>query len=126
MVAVTARRRVVSGMRPTGRLHLGHLVGALDNWTRLQDTHECFFTVVDWHALTTDYADPTAIRGYIREVTLDWLAAGIDPERSVVFVQSEVKEHAELHLLTAGRRAEQMAEQVVEQLLAGMEPHQPR
>jgi tryptophanyl-tRNA synthetase len=86
-------------MRPTGPLHLGHLVGALKNWVALQDTHDCFFTIVDWHALTTDYADPSAIRAYIREVTLDWLSAGIDPKRAVVFVQSEVKEHAELHLL---------------------------
>jgi len=86
-------------MRPTGPLHLGHLVGALNNWVRLQDSHECYFPIVDWHALTTDYADPSAIRGYIREVALDWLASGIDPDRSVVFVQSDVKEHAELHLL---------------------------
>jgi tryptophanyl-tRNA synthetase len=86
-------------MRPTGPLHLGHLVGALKNWVALQESHECFFAIVDWHALTTDYADPSLIRGYVREVTIDWLAAGIDPLRAVVFVQSEVKEHAELHLL---------------------------
>ena len=86
-------------MRPTGPLHLGHLVGALHNWAALQDTHDCFFAIVDWHALTTDYADPSAIRGYVREVALDWLAAGIDPDRAVLFVQSEVKAHAELHLL---------------------------
>src|SRR5262245_30847234 len=94
-----SRPRVLSGMRPTGPLHLGHLVGALDNWVKLQDTHACFFAIVDWHALTTEYADPSALRGFIREVALDWLAAGVDPKRSVVFVQSEVKEHAELHLL---------------------------
>jgi tryptophanyl-tRNA synthetase len=86
-------------MRPTGPLHLGHLVGALWNWLKLQDTHDCYFAIVDWHALTTDYADPSAIRGYVREVALDWLAAGIDPAKCKVFVQSEVKEHAELHLL---------------------------
>jgi tryptophanyl-tRNA synthetase len=86
-------------MRPTGPLHLGHLVGALKNWVALQDTHDCYFTIVDWHALTTEYADPSAIRRYVREVALDWLAAGIDPARSTVFVQSDVKEHAELHLL---------------------------
>ncbi len=86
-------------MRPTGPLHLGHLVGALNNWVALQATHECFFAIVDWHALTTDYADPTSIRRYVREVALDWLAAGVDPQRAVVFVQSDVKEHAELHLL---------------------------
>ena len=86
-------------MRPTGPLHLGHLVGALKNWVPLQDTHACYFAIVDWHALTTEYADPSLIRGYVRDVALDWLAAGIDPKRAVVFVQSEVKEHAELHLL---------------------------
>jgi tryptophanyl-tRNA synthetase len=86
-------------MRPTGPLHLGHLVGALDNWVRLQDTHECFYVIVDWHALTTEYADPSGIRNNVREIALDWLAAGIDPERSTLFVQSDVKEHAELHLL---------------------------
>lgn len=86
-------------MRPTGPLHLGHLVGALDNWVPMQDEYDCFFTIVDWHALTTDYADPSMIRQNIREVALDWLAAGIDPERSSIFVQSDVKEHAELHLL---------------------------
>ena len=93
------RPRVLSGMRPTGPLHLGHLVGALQNWVRLQDTHACYFPIVDWHALTTEYADPRPIRGWVQEVALDWLSAGIDPERSVVFVQSAVKEHAELHLL---------------------------
>ncbi len=91
--------RVLSGMRPTGPLHLGHLVGALDNWVALQDTHDCFFVVVDWHALTTDYSNPSMVRTYVREVAADWLAAGVDPERSVVFVQSAVLEHAELHLL---------------------------
>ena len=93
------RRRVLSGMRPTGPLHLGHLVGALGNWIPLQDTHECYYVIVDWHALTTDYADTRTIRDHVREIALDWLAAGIDPERSAVFVQSAVKEHAELHLL---------------------------
>lgn len=93
------RKRVLSGMRPTGPLHLGHLVGALENWVALQDTHDCFYVVVDWHALTTDYAETGPIRGYVREVALDWLAAGIDPSRATVFVQSDVKEHAELHLL---------------------------
>ena len=86
-------------MRPTGPLHLGHLVGALSNWLRLQRTHECYFAVVDWHALTTDYADPSGVRGFVRDVVLDWLAAGVDPSEAAVFVQSEVKEHAELHLL---------------------------
>jgi tryptophanyl-tRNA synthetase len=86
-------------MRPTGPLHLGNLMGALDNWVRLQDSYECFFCIVDWHSLTTDYADPAPIRQNILEVAIDWLAAGLDPERSTLFVQSLVPEHAELHLL---------------------------
>src|SRR5262249_30776844 len=93
------RPRILSGMRPTGPLHLGHLVGALANWVKLQDTHACYFPIVDWHALTTDYADPSMVRAYVREVAVDWLAAGIDPERAVVFVQSAVQEHAALTLL---------------------------
>jgi len=92
-------KRVLSGMRPTGRLHMGHLFGALDNWRKLQETYECFFFVADWHALTTDYADPSKIREYTIEVVLDWLAAGLDPTRATFFVQSRVPEHAELHLL---------------------------
>ena len=93
------RPRGVSGVRPTGPSHLGHLVGALENWFSLQDDFECFFTIVDWHALTTDYADTSAIRDNVRHVALDWLSVGLDPERSCLFVQSDVKEHAELHLL---------------------------
>jgi tryptophanyl-tRNA synthetase len=93
------RPRILSGMRPTGPLHLGHLTGALDNWRVLQDTYDCFFVVVDWHALTTDYANPADVRQNILEVTIDWLAAGLDPERSTLFIQSLVPEHAELHLL---------------------------
>jgi tryptophanyl-tRNA synthetase len=91
--------RVVSGMRPTGKLHLGHLVGALNNWASLQDRYECFYFVADWHALTSDYADPSAIveNGY--DMVADWIAAGLDPERSTLFVQSLVPEHAELFLL---------------------------
>jgi tryptophanyl-tRNA synthetase len=93
--------RILSGMRPTGALHLGHLTGALNNWVRLQDegVYQCFFAIVDWHALTTDYADPSAIRENVLEVAIDWLAAGLDPERSTLFVQSLVPEHAELHVL---------------------------
>lgn len=94
-----AKGRVLSGMRPTGRLHLGHLFGALDNWRKLQDEYECFFFIADWHALTTDYASPGGIKEYTLEVAIDWLAAGIDPERSTLFVQSSLPEHAELHLL---------------------------
>lgn len=91
--------RILSGMRPTGKLHLGNLMGALDNWVRLQDEYECFFAVADWHALTTGYEDTNELRNDTREMVIDWLSAGIDPEKSVVFVQSNVKEHAELHLL---------------------------
>lgn len=93
------RRRIVSGTRPTGRLHLGHLHGALTNWIRLQDDAECFFFVADWHALTTGWQDTSGVRASIHEMVLDWLAVGLDPERVVLFVQSAVKEHAELHLL---------------------------
>jgi tryptophanyl-tRNA synthetase len=94
-----ARRRIVSGTRPTGRLHLGHLRGALVNWLHLQDEAECFYFVADWHALTTGWQDTRGIRASTHEMVLDWLAAGLDPERVVLFVQSAVKEHAELHLL---------------------------
>ena len=95
----SARRRVLSGMRPTGKLHLGNYVGALQNWVGLQNEYECFFFVADWHALTTDYADPSAVKTNSIEVATDWLAAGLDPERCVLFVQSHVPQHAELHLL---------------------------
>ncbi|MGC2637364.1 MAG: tryptophan--tRNA ligase [Acidobacteriaceae bacterium] len=95
------KKRVLSGMRPTGKLHLGNYMGALHNWVRLQSQpeYECYFFVADWHALTTDYADPSQIAANRREVALDYLAAGLDPARSVLFVQSNVKQHAELHLL---------------------------
>ncbi|MBI2957075.1 MAG: tryptophan--tRNA ligase [Acidobacteria bacterium] len=93
------RRRVLSGMRPTGRLHLGHLVGALENWVRLQDQYQCFFFVADWHALTTDYADTRALTDNTIQMVTDWLAAGLDPQKATLFLQSHVPEHAELHLL---------------------------
>ncbi len=93
------RLRVVSGCRPTGRLHLGHLLGALRNWIRLQDEAECFFFVADWHALTTGYQDTAGIGASTHDMLIDWLAAGLDPRKVVVFRQSAVKEHAELHLL---------------------------
>lgn len=86
-------------MRPTGRLHLGHLVGALDNWASLQATYDCFYFVADWHALTSDYADTSAIVENAYDMVADWIAAGLDPERSTLFVQSLVPEHAELYLL---------------------------
>src|SRR6187399_3329218 len=94
-----AKSRILSGMRPTGRLHLGHLVGALENWVRLQAEYESFFSIVDWHALTTNYASTDEIRASITDNALDWLASGLDPDRSTIFVQSHVVEHAELHLL---------------------------
>ena len=94
-----SRPRILSGMRPTGALHLGNYLGALDNWVALQDRYECFFSIVDWHSLTTDYADPSAIRENVVEVATDWLAAGLDPLRSTLFIQSLVPQHAELHLL---------------------------
>jgi len=94
-----SRKRVLSGMRPTGRLHMGHLFGALDNWRNLQEEYDCFFFIADWHALTTDYADPSQIKTYTIEVVLDWLAAGLDPRKATFFVQSRLPEHAELHLL---------------------------
>jgi tryptophanyl-tRNA synthetase len=93
------RKRVLSGMRSTGKLHLGNYVGALDNWVRMQDHYECFFCIADWHALTTDYADTSMVKQNSLEVLLDWLAAGLDPERSTLFIQSHVPQHAELHLL---------------------------
>ncbi len=90
---------VVSGMRPTGRLHLGHLHGALANWVRLQADNECYFFSADWHALTTNYHDTGIVKASEREMFIDFVAAGIDPQRATLFVQSHVKEHAELYLL---------------------------
>ncbi len=97
----SSRPRVLSGMRPTGKIHLGNYMGALANWVKLQDSgqYECYFFIADWHALTTDYADTSNFLGNTREVILDYLAAGLDPARSVLFVQSHVPVHAELHLL---------------------------
>ena len=92
---------ILSGMRPTGRLHLGHLHGALKNWLRLQEQYRCYFFVADWHALTTDYAAPQGINQNTREMVMDWLSVGLDAARSVIFRQSRVKEHAELYLLFA-------------------------
>lgn len=95
-----AKKRVFSGLRPTGRIHLGHLVGAsLRNWVKLQDEYDCFYSIVDWHALTTEYADTSEIMQSIFDSAVDWFAVGLDPERSTIFVQSHVVEHAELHLL---------------------------
>ena len=91
--------RVLSGMRPTGRMHLGHYHGALRNWVRLQEEYECLFFAADWHALTTHYESPDEIAGSVWEMVIDWLAAGIDPNRATIFIQSLVPEHAELSLL---------------------------
>ena len=93
------RERVLSGLRPTGSIHIGHLAGALSNWIELQKKFECYFFVADWHALTTHYADTSSLQQDIRDNMIDYLAAGLDPEQAVVFLQSRVPEHAELHLL---------------------------
>ncbi len=97
----TATNRVLSGMRPTGRLHIGHYFGALQNWVRLQNdpSYDCFYFIADWHALTSDYADTSSIAENTLQITIDFLAAGLDPAKSVIFQQSQVTEHAELHLL---------------------------
>jgi tryptophanyl-tRNA synthetase len=91
--------RVLSGMRPTGSLHLGHYHGVLKNWVRLQHEYECFFFVADWHALTTHYDEPATIGRHVWDMVIDWLAAGVDPAQATLFIQSRVPEHAELHLL---------------------------
>jgi tryptophanyl-tRNA synthetase len=93
------RKVVLSGMRSTGKLHLGHYFGTLKNWVALQNEHDCFYFAADYHALTTDYADPSQVAASTFEAVADWLAAGVDPERATIFVQSWVPEHAELHLL---------------------------
>lgn len=96
---MTSKKRVLSGMRPTGPLHLGNLHGALANWVGMQETYDCFFFIADWHALTSDYEDTSRVSGFVRELMLDWLSAGLDPEKSTLFLQSRVKEHAELFLI---------------------------
>ena len=93
------KKRVLSGMRPTGRLHLGHYFGALKNYVAIQDTHECFFMVADWHALTSDYADTTNIKDNVIDMVIDWLSIGIDPKKATIFRQSEVPYHSELFLI---------------------------
>ena len=94
-----SRKRVLSGMQPSGLLHLGNYLGALENWKSLQNEFECYFFVADWHALSTNYADTGRIREFVHELLIDWLAAGIDPAKATVFVQSRIPEHAVLHLL---------------------------
>ncbi len=93
------RTRVLSGMRPSGKLHVGHYLGALVNWKKLQEDHDCFYFVADWHALTTEYERTDVIRESVDDMIVDWMAAGIDPGKSTLFVQSRVAAHAELHLL---------------------------
>ncbi len=93
------KKTILSGMRPTGKLHIGHLLGVLNNWINLQDEYNCYFEVADWHALTSEFASTKQMSANIKEMAVDWLAAGLDPEKSVMFVQSKVLEHAELHLL---------------------------
>jgi tryptophanyl-tRNA synthetase len=99
MTTPANKKRVLSGMRSTGKLHLGNYVGALQNWVRMQEEYDCFFFIADWHALTTDYADTSHIKQNSVDVLLDWLAAGLDPQKCVMFIQSHVPAHAELHLL---------------------------
>ena len=99
MSTVESQKRVLSGMRPTGQLHLGHYHGVLKNWVKLQHEFECFFFVADWHALTTHYASPQMIEEHALSMVIDWLAAGVNPGSAALFIQSRVPEHAELHLL---------------------------
>ncbi len=93
------KQRVVSGMRPSGRLHIGHYHGVLENWVKMQDSYDCFFFVADWHSLTTEYADTSGIAQSIRDMVLDWVAFGLDPEKCVIFRQSLVPHHSELNLI---------------------------
>jgi len=92
------KKRILSGMRPTGKLHLGHLVGALENWIKLQDEYECFFMIADWHALMSEYENPKDLKENIIDNVIDWLACGITPEKSTIFIQSHVLEHLELYM----------------------------
>ncbi len=93
------KKRILSGMRPTGKLHLGHLVGALDNWIKLQDEYDCLFMVADWHALMSEYEDTSLLSENTVDNVLDWLSVGIDPKKSTIFIQSHVPQHAELHMI---------------------------
>lgn len=93
------KKRIVSGMRPTGKLHLGNYFGALENWVKLQEQYDCFYFIADWHALATGYEDTAELKENSRNMVMDWIAAGLDPKKCVMFRQSDVKEHAELHLL---------------------------
>lgn len=94
-----SKKRILSGMRPSGKLHLGNFFGALDSWVKLQDEYECFYFAADWHALTSEYENTEIIKESIKDMFLDWLSAGIDPDKSTIFIQSKIPEHAELHVL---------------------------
>ena len=94
-----AKERTLSGMRPTGPLHIGHYFGAIKNWVAMQDDYESFFFVADWHALTSNYADTTTLPGFVRDMVVDWMSTGLDPEKCAIYRQSSIKETAELHLL---------------------------
>ncbi len=96
---MTTKKRVLSGMRPTGPLHLGNYHGALANWVEMQDAYDCFFFIADWHALTSDYEDTSQISDYVKSMMIDWLSAGLSPDKCTMFVQSHIKEHAELFLI---------------------------
>ena len=96
---MSQKKRILSGMRPTGPLHMGNLLGALANWVQLQDEYECFYFIADWHALTSDYEDTAQVQEYTKQIIIDWLSAGLTPEKSTLFVQSQIKEHAELFLI---------------------------
>lgn len=93
------KKRILSGMRPTGPLHLGNYLGALANWVNMQDSYECFFFIADWHALTSDYENTEPLASHVRQILMDWLSAGLSPEKSTLFIQSKIPEHAELYLL---------------------------
>jgi len=93
------KKRILSGMRPTGKLHLGHYFGVLQNWIALQDEYECFFMIADWHALTSEWENAAAIPRNVREIAADWIACGVDPEKSCIFVQSDIPEHLELNMI---------------------------
>ena len=93
------KKRILSGMRPTGKLHLGHLVGALENWKKLQDEYDCFFMIADWHALMSEYEKPDTLPEYAVDNAIDWISAGIDPAKSTLFIQSEVAQHLELYMI---------------------------
>ncbi|MDL1957165.1 MAG: tryptophan--tRNA ligase [Candidatus Desulfofervidus auxilii] len=96
---IAQKKRVLSGMRPTGKIHLGNLHGALANWKQLQEEYECYFFIADWHALTSEYQNPQKIKEYVWEMIIDWLSIGLNPEKATIFIQSKVPEHTELHLI---------------------------